>query len=1426
MFLNIKQIKGLVWGLLFAFFTNAVVVLPAQAQPPYLPNPGLRVSLSPAFNPPVLKGIKVHPDNPFRFDFILDQGDEKGTDAEKLGTDTNFRFDSSSKKLVSVPNFSVPNFSKNEALKQEATKLIKYFLASLTVPEKDLWVNLSPYEKDRIVPESFGLTEMGRDLLAQDYLLKQITASLIYPEDEFGKKFWKRIYEEVGKKFGTTDIPVNTFNKVWIVPEKAVVYENAQAGTAYVVESKLKVMLEEDYLAVDKNRSQSGDMLRKPEGIATCPQADCQTNEGLNVKATQRNEPNALASQIVREIVIPQLTKEINENKNFAQLRQVYNSLILATWYKKKIKDSILNKVYADKNKVSGIGLGTDAEKLGTDTNFRFDSSNKKLVSVPNFSVPINVEHIYQQYLQAFKKGVYNYIKEEQDPITQQIIPRKYFSGGFGFNTIDSAMSVTRNSAIVSMLGVGAMTVGVLLSATPTLKQPAPVGVAATRPASPQSDRVQYSKEICRNFLHEMQEQYSFLDSQQVDHIEKMIEQLRFVKGLRMVNGGGMAYGNANLEINDEIPRESLDRVLMHEIIHNIIYQKELKVHGKFFADNMEIDEFFIELLLSIHLGPDPRFNKQKIWTASDDMEHWWARAEALEVLKRLRSADKEQSTALLKVTLEDVVQRTEPQELMMKVFDFLGYGSDRITYLLMGDRKTKAWVVVKKDRAMVTQDADEGKLRRIFPGYSLEEATGIIAELTAKYPHWNIPAALELPDNELVRQYPKTLGSGENWDHYVANQHALRGQFLLFLLRVADMDMNNFKDMPAKQWIEEGIDPPPAVRRITDLHFSQPDMTAPDFVHVLQVLHRVHIGRVADNNLYRPSTNEYATNEQIEDRAGELNRFSWHIRSGKEYEYINELVGRYRELFEEIKELKTIAKEGGRLKWAVASIAKFYMISARARHWIFRHHMGSNSFFMNLTNMFLRLNGLIGIEHGYFETHFVDGEDYWVNDPLFLKDFIGRIRNANPLRSRELPTAAEVWQILKDRAIITTKTAALPDQLDERFLTGLSMTFGIKQELRAGWVKKMKIAKPENVAEHTWGVALLSLLFAPKELDLLKVLKIAIVHDMHERISGDTPYLSISRSDQRGLERRALDQILEYFPGSVKAEIFLLWNELVEESSAEARFVGAMDRVDSWFQEKAYWQIYPDHPHGDFDSTEYDRVGVSKEYRDDIWRVMDAARADPRLMDVFKELMAVKSTPMGAGLESVASRTWGQLFLAVAAWNSDGKNISQQGLLTAILARSVDQHYSGGVSGLLERLEGFVPDKERLLNALDTDKEHVDGVLAAFDKIEVPEYSIDHAALAQAPGGIDFNADKVDSVFAVKKDPREKLGTRNEYMSPFFQFHIDPAMLEQLQNAPGFMPVIISVQPLKSLPEFLGITSPITAANLEEFDGISRPPV
>ena len=180
------------------------------------------VHLSPEFTPAHLVGLIIHHDNAMQFDFLIHEGDQ---------------------------DLSI---SRTE---EEYAKLIKYFLASLTIPDEDQWVNLSPYEKDRIIKDDFGKTEMGRDLLAQDYMLKQITSSLIYPEDGLGKKFWDKVYERAWTQYHTTNIPVNTFNKVWIVPDQAIVYESG--NSVYILKSHLKVMLEEDYLSLEKHNGVS-----------------------------------------------------------------------------------------------------------------------------------------------------------------------------------------------------------------------------------------------------------------------------------------------------------------------------------------------------------------------------------------------------------------------------------------------------------------------------------------------------------------------------------------------------------------------------------------------------------------------------------------------------------------------------------------------------------------------------------------------------------------------------------------------------------------------------------------------------------------------------------------------------------------------------------------------------------------------------------------------------------------------------------------------------------------------------------------------------------------------------------------------------------------------------------------------------------------
>ncbi len=348
--------KNLSYRILSCFiavtFISNVVLPPAYAQVAAqtflnLPAPGTMVSLSAGFAPALVKGLTIDPANPLQFEFFISKGDSKLGEA---------------------------------AFKEESQKLIKYFLASLTVPEEELWVNLSPYEKDRIIPQGFGETEMGRDMLAQDYILKQLTASLMYPEKELGKKFWDEVYKKARQKYGTADIPVDTFNKVWIVPDKAVLYEHG--NSVFVVESHLKVMLESDYQAQKFDARSSM----------------------LNTRNSSSNEhpASSIGTSIIKEVIIPALENEVNEGKSFATLRQIYHSSVLAVWYKQNLQKSLLAQVYADQNKIKGIDL---------------EDKNVK-------------QKIYDQYLEAFKKGVYNYIKEDYDPATRATIPRKYFSGG------------------------------------------------------------------------------------------------------------------------------------------------------------------------------------------------------------------------------------------------------------------------------------------------------------------------------------------------------------------------------------------------------------------------------------------------------------------------------------------------------------------------------------------------------------------------------------------------------------------------------------------------------------------------------------------------------------------------------------------------------------------------------------------------------------------------------------------------------------------------------------------------------------------------------------------------------------------------------------------------------------------------------------
>jgi hypothetical protein len=215
---------------------------------------------------PVLAGLTVDPRNPFSLEFLIDRGNENLAPGER---------------------------------QQEYLRLVKYFLAALAVPDEDQWVNLSPDEPGRLTAPNFGHTLMGRDLLAQDMVLKQSASVLTDPDTVTGQTFWQ------------TATSAEMLSKIWILPERAVLYE--KDNTVYLLEQRLKAM--------------------------------------------------SAAASPAGSVLVPVITEEVNRSEHFAGLRQIYSGMVLAAWYKRALRGALLSAAYADRSLVKGIDLNPDENR-------------------------------------------------------------------------------------------------------------------------------------------------------------------------------------------------------------------------------------------------------------------------------------------------------------------------------------------------------------------------------------------------------------------------------------------------------------------------------------------------------------------------------------------------------------------------------------------------------------------------------------------------------------------------------------------------------------------------------------------------------------------------------------------------------------------------------------------------------------------------------------------------------------------------------------------------------------------------------------------------------------------------------------------------------------------------------------------------------
>lgn len=295
-----------------------------------------------------------------------------------------------------IVNFYFDLKNKKAENEGEVERMIKYFLGFLAISQDKLWVNLSPYEKNRVLPDELSHLDIGRDLLVEDYMLKKVISALTDPRTKSGKHFWKEVYSVMGRVAKDTNVQIDTFSKIWIVPDEARVCEYSMGSDnngktiAFIEEAKLKVMMEEDYVALQHNRSVLGDNRQSPGGG--------------NKSRRLTNDDQRFIGEIFRHQILPIIEKQVNEADAFVLLRQLYRTLILAMYFKQKqkIRNDFLSQCYFDHNTFEPIKV------------------TKAYVK----------DVVYTLYVNEFRHGAYSRVRKEKDFYSNRQVVRRYFSGG------------------------------------------------------------------------------------------------------------------------------------------------------------------------------------------------------------------------------------------------------------------------------------------------------------------------------------------------------------------------------------------------------------------------------------------------------------------------------------------------------------------------------------------------------------------------------------------------------------------------------------------------------------------------------------------------------------------------------------------------------------------------------------------------------------------------------------------------------------------------------------------------------------------------------------------------------------------------------------------------------------------------------------
>lgn len=151
--------------------------------------------------------------------------------------------------------------------------------------------------------------------------------------------------------------------------------------------------------------------------------------------------------------------------------------------------------------------------------------------------------------------------------------------------------------------------------------------------------------------------------------------------------------------------------------------------------------------------------------------------------------------------------------------------------------------------------------------------------------------------------------------------------------------------------------------------------------------------------------------------------------------------------------------------------------------------------------------------------------------------------------------------------------------------------------------------SRRENDAEHSWHLAMLAMIleeYSSQKVDIERVLKITLVHDLVEVYAGDTfAYDAKGNEDKLDREIEAANRLFEMLDPVQGAEIRALWDEFEAKETAESRYANAVDRLQplllNYMTNGHTWKL------GDVHATQiYKRMDIIRTATPELWHIVE----------------------------------------------------------------------------------------------------------------------------------------------------------------------------------------------------------------------------